>query len=160
MAKTCTKCQQLKEFSEFYTRKAMRDGHTSHCKECIRTKNMDWYTTSSYKDRRLPQVRNKPKAAAWSVGYYKENKDQFVAQTAKRRAKKLNATPDWLTKEHLEDIKSMYSLSKKLETLCGLKYHVDHIVPLQGGNVCGLHVPWNLQILEASINLSKGNSHR
>ena len=76
------------------------------------------------------------------------------ANDARRRATKLKATPDWSEKEL---IKVVYSKAKWLESLTGLKYHVDHIVPLQGENVCGLHVWHNLQILEKSINLSKCN---
>ena len=83
--------------------------------------------------------------------------DMLNAATAKRRAKKLHATPSWLTNQDLEHIKFFYSLAKDMESLTGAKYHVDHIVPLQGRNVSGLHVPWNLQVITATNNLSKSN---
>lgn len=69
---------------------------------------------------------------------------------ANRRAAKLLATPAWLTKEQKELTKSMY-------LNCPDGHHVDHIVPLQGENVSGLHVPWNLQWLPAQFNRAKGN---
>ena len=77
--------------------------------------------------------------------------------TARRRAVKLKATPSWADKEA---IKLKYSFAKFLEyTTMGLiKYHVDHIVPLKGKLVCGLHCEDNLQVLRAEDNVSKGNT--
>jgi hypothetical protein len=69
---------------------------------------------------------------------------------ANRRAAKLNATPKWLTTEQKQQIKNIYND-------CPTGFHVDHIVPLQGQEVKGLHVPWNLQALPEKLNLIKGN---
>lgn len=83
---------------------------------------------------------------------YARNKHHgtYTANTAKRRAKRMQATPAWLTDSDFAEITKLYS-----ERQAG--FHVDHIVPLQGRNVCGLHVPWNLRIITAEENLKKSN---
>jgi 5-methylcytosine-specific restriction endonuclease McrA len=68
-----------------------------------------------------------------------------------------NATPVWLNQTQIKEIEHYHWLARDLEIVSGEKYHVDHIVPIKGKLVCGLHVPWNLQILPSDINLSKGN---
>lgn len=70
---------------------------------------------------------------------------------ARRRAAKYNATPWWLTAEDLHSIELWYRLAVSLGE------QVDHIVPLKSPIVCGLHVPWNLRVIPAGENLSKGN---
>ena len=70
--------------------------------------------------------------------------------TAKHKAAKIQAIPLWLSKGQLEEIKNIYHE-------CPKGFHVDHIIPLQGNNVCGLHVPWNLQYLSSIDNMKKGN---
>jgi len=79
------------------------------------------------------------------------------ANCIKRQAKKLNATPSWLTPEHHEQMVDLHAQAVIAEQLTGVKHHVDHIEPLQGKDRCGLHVPWNLQVLEARENSAKGN---
>ena len=91
--------------------------------------------------------------AAWA----KNNPDKHNALGAKYRAAKLQRTPPWLTKEHWDDIRYVFSVAKELEKFSEESLEIDHIIPLQGGNVSGLHVPWNLQILTSSENASKGN---
>jgi len=69
---------------------------------------------------------------------------------ALRHARKMQAIPKWVGKEELKQIKVIYYRRKK-------GYHVDHIIPLKGINVCGLHVSNNLRIIKAKHNLIKGN---
>jgi hypothetical protein len=76
------------------------------------------------------------------------------AHVAKRRATKLRATPAWLDPR---DLLPIYHEAARLTAETGVLHHVDHIVPLRGDGVCGLHVPWNLQAIPAIENLKKGN---
>lgn len=76
-----------------------------------------------------------------------KGRKEYAARTAKRRAQKLRATPPWVNEE---DLKLVYVGRPP-------GHHVDHIIPLNHPQVCGLHVPWNLQYLPASENISKGN---
>jgi 5-methylcytosine-specific restriction endonuclease McrA len=82
-----------------------------------------------------------------NLNHYLLNKKDYFEKSASRRATKLNATPIWVNRNQL----------KQVYEDCPENYHVDHIIPLQGKNVCGLHVPWNLQYLTPKQNLSKGN---
>jgi 5-methylcytosine-specific restriction endonuclease McrA len=82
-------------------------------------------------------------------------KKRYESDPAKHRAyynKYLaDAAPKWLTDEHRKKIQWFYSEARRL----GLT--VDHIWPLRGKNSCGLHVPWNLQLLSSVDNDKKGN---
>jgi len=64
------------------------------------------------------------------------------------------AWPDWCAVDL--EFASIYAYSKALRKL-GYKSHVDHIVPIISPIVCGLHVPWNLQVISEAVNLSKSN---
>ena len=79
--------------------------------------------------------------------------------SAKRRAIKLKRTPSWLTEDDLWMMQEAYSLAKEREQYTGIKWHVDHVIPLQGKLVSGLHVPNNLQVITAYDNLSKSNKY-
>jgi hypothetical protein len=85
------------------------------------------------------------------------NPEEVRAFTNDRRRRHKNATPKWLSKEQKTKIRKIY---KEAAVLCAevpKSYAVDHIVPLMGKEVCGLHVPWNLQILTAEENFKKNN---
>ena len=96
---------------------------------------------------RLYRLNNKQKRKQTLILTRLNNPHTQKAITAKYRASQLKATPKFA---NLKKIKEIY---KK----CPKGYHVDHIVPLQGKEVCGLHVEWNLQYLTKSENLSKSN---
>jgi len=85
----------------------------------------------------------------------KENSHLVYANAAKRRANRIKATPSWANHKY---IALWYLLAKKEADRTGRKVHVDHIIPLQGKEVCGLHCEDNMQLLFAEDNLRKSNS--
>ena len=120
-----------------------------------------WYSPIAYKSHLNRQAswakQNTEKCKASGLKYRKNNQHIKNANKVKYRCSKLQRTPPWLTADHLKQITEYYKQAKQLQKATGIVHHVDHIVPLQGDNVSGLHVPWNLQILTASENCSKSN---
>jgi hypothetical protein len=87
--------------------------------------------------------------------FYERNKPAFLASWARRRAAKIQRTIR-LSDEHAAEINRLYAEAKRMTSMTGVPHHVDHIAPLQGEMVSGLHVPWNLRVVPATENLSKG----
>jgi hypothetical protein len=83
-----------------------------------------------------------------------ENKHLYAHYATKRRAALLNATPLWAD---LNAIKKIYEECSRITLVTGVEHHVDHIVPLLGTNVRGLHVESNLRIISGAENRSKSN---
>lgn len=92
---------------------------------------------------------NAKSGAKWS----RENSGKRNALTMKRKAAKLQRTPPWV--DHSE-IKEIYDLAAEVSKKTGVPHEVDHIIPLHGRAVSGLHVPWNLQVITRRANRSKG----
>jgi hypothetical protein len=92
----------------------------------------------------------------YQSNFYKAHKERYVAARARRRAAQESATPTWLTAIDKAMIQEMYDVSEARYIQTGIKHHVDHIVPINGKGVAGMHVPWNLQVITAHENLSKG----
>lgn len=117
-----------------------------------RRKHYQNWQKSNYENNKETQLK-------WHKKYAENNRQIYNAKNAKRRSAKIQRVPSWLTKEHAEHIKDLYVIAKMFQMYTGQEYHVDHIVPLQGKNVSGFHAPWNLQVIPAKENLSKGNKH-
>jgi hypothetical protein len=84
-----------------------------------------------------------------------KNKAWVAANVASRKRHIRQATPKWLTEAQKIQIRSFYEEAERLKSETGVDYEVDHIVPLRGGIVSGLHVPWNLRVITAAENQLK-----
>lgn len=93
----------------------------------------------------------------YGSNWQKENIDRVRKYSRTRQASRRKATPKWLTKEQHEVILEFYTKAVELEKQTGIPHEVDHIIPLKHDLVCGLHVPWNLQILTENENIIKSN---
>lgn len=102
-------------------------------------------------------MKIKEKRAEYFRTYRQNNKAKVAAWRAKSHASKLNALPGWAD---LKAIQLEYELAAWCTKVTGEVYHVDHIVPLRGKDVCGLHVHTNLQVILGNENCSKSNYFR
>ena len=91
----------------------------------------------------------------YNRAWFAENPDKRAAYEGKRRASLLQRTPQWLTDEDQWIIEQAYELAKIRTSCFGFDWHVDHVIPLQGKKVSGLHVPANLQVIPGSENCRK-----
>lgn len=155
----------------YYTGKSCKRGHVverttkdRHCVECRKEKTAGKY--SKYREyQRKYQKEYGKKYRKENTNYYKQAYNKWRKENPEKVAEHARfylwlrdkATPVWAD---MDKIKLIYLKRDKLIETTNTQYHVDHVVPLQGKNVCGLHCEQNLQILEASINLSKSNTFK
>ena len=158
---TCLKCKAIKS-AEYRAanlaacRNAVKAWHAEH-KDSQRIK------AKAYKSRN--RAKNTAATLAWkhknlekwrqiNKDWKRRNYAKVLAGGAEYRASRAKQCPKWADKEK---ILSFYLTAIQLTKQTGIKHHVDHIIPLQGNLVSGLHVETNLQVLKASENLAKSN---
>ena len=116
-----------------------------------RAQNPEQYTEMFDDYRR----RHPEKAKEW----FARNPGKKAAYWMKYATAKRNACPKWLTPDQHREIEAFYVEAARLTDETGVPHEVDHIIPLNGRGVCGMHVPWNLQVLTEEENRAKGASY-
>jgi len=168
MTRRCRTCGEEKSLSLFTLRKDGVLGRSTQCRECKNTAERNRYREdpSYHRDyaKRTAEERinydrryylaNKKRLSEQKKIYRAENPEIKRVSNAKRHAVKLRAQPFWADELAIREV---YVECERLNKQTGINHHVDHIVPLQGKTVCGLHVHNNLQVLRDVENLSKLN---
>jgi len=159
-AKQCTKCGEAKSLAMFYKALTRPDGHLAQCKNCVKRQQQQYKDAnrdriSAYQNQRYQKNRAEilKRNETWRLA----NMAKQVARVTRYKQRRRNAAPHWLTGEDNARILAKYKEATWMTASSGIKHHVDHIVPLQGKTVCGLHVPWNLRVIPARENQKKFN---
>ena len=153
--------------THYFTGKPCKHGHFSkrnikfrYCTECdLFAKNSKKYNTAeehkAYSS--VMYYKHREKVLAQKKIYRQTNKGKINAlNTARKNIIQLR-TPTWLSDFDRLKIKCMYQIAAMLTRENNEPWHVDHIIPLQGKFVSGLHIPANLQVLRGSDNIRKKN---
>lgn len=166
--KVCGTCETTKADAEFPKDYRYADFRlASSCKACARQRHAKWQKTPAYtqslarrdpaklraahkrwRDKNVSRERNR--SAAW----HKSNPDMAAANAGKRRAAVRRACPSWANDFFIDEA---YDIAMRRTQATGVRYVVDHIVPLTSSLVCGLHTEHNLQVIPDAINARKGN---
>lgn len=170
--KKCSCCSDVLALSSFFKDVNVKNGYRAACKNCMNNKAAKWRKENkeykAKKDKEYHQanlsyikeqkkkyrLENKEAIALSLKLWQRANPDKCNARNSKRRAAKLNATPSW---SDLKKVAVYFEYAQLCSKVLKQSFHVDHVVPLQGKTVCGLHVPNNLQVLPATLNHSKNN---
>ena len=153
--RSCKACGRLKR-ARLYVKHA----------EQIKARRRNAYAANPDKEKAVAKVRsaewrrnnpNHPGAKAAKRAYKAKRPDKRQADVAKRRAAKLLRTPGWLTDDDFWMLEEAYGLAQLRSRTFGFSWHVDHVYPLQGKVVSGLHVPYNVQVIPGVENVRKAN---
>ena len=171
--KQCSKCKHVKDYFSFNKNKYNNDGHQYRCRECVKLHYIKTKAHVSNRAKEYAALHKSEKAQYDKLRRETKQKelnnhDKIRAklphrralsreQTAKRRALIKNASVNWNEELNKFVIKEAYTLAIQREQTTGIKWHVDHIIPLKGKVVCGLHVWNNLQVIPAKTNILKRN---
>lgn len=156
--KVCTCCKETLSLSSFLLKRKDtpigKSGkfvqvYNSICKVCNSKGTCDYYLRN--RDRKLDYQKKQNRLKI------NEYRPRMNSHKAAYRASSRNATPAWITKEDEQVMRSLYKQREELSLVTGLQHQVDHIIPLNGLSVCGLHVPWNLQVIPKEQNARKSN---
>jgi len=173
--KRCYKCLTDRPLIDFH-RGRSKDGRRGICKFCMQQYKKAY--SANNKERILAQQRaydavKNPLRKQYFRDYYLRNKQRYSennklyreayphkhnAKETRRRAAKLERTAAWLTPDDLWLIEQAYELATMRTSMFGFDWHVDHVIPLQGKLVSGLHVPNNLQVIPGVDNFRKHNN--
>lgn len=181
MMKLCSKCKIEKQSSDFYANKRMKDGLNTFCIACHKAdnnarkrikradpefKSQELAWKRLYRERTVEQRaaymsewrrQNADKLSTYGKEYRSKNKERCNYLCQLRKISLMQRTPPWLTEDDLWIIEQAYELASLRTKMLGFQWHVDHIIPLRGKNVSGLHVPSNLQVIPATENQKKTN---
>lgn len=179
MNKICSVCRLDLDCSLFHKSKATRDGLQSTCKKChgfrkeyskayreankaqIAAANKKWREDNKDHIKVRVSAKYKENAEVHRLKrqeHYSRNRAAYLHYSKLRKYRISCASPRWLTRAMLHQIRDVYKESRRLTDTTGIAHEVDHIVPLNGETVCGLHVPWNLRVLTKEENMRKFNT--
>lgn len=181
--KNCNHCKQAKDTSLFYANKRMKDGLNLFCIECHKADNRarkaknradpefraaELAYKKQYRERTVEEraaymiewrEANRERVAKYSKAYRNTNKALYNFLCQKRKIDLMHRTPKWLTDDDKWLMAEAYDIAVKRTELTGVEWHVDHIVPLRGKTVSGLHVPLNLRVITWQENQRKTNKY-
>jgi len=171
MMKTCSQCGTNKPFSEFHKKEHGKYGVRAICKLCAcisvqkyrdsdrdRIISREWRLNNRERFHNLKGAwnrNNREKVAGYARNWNENNRGYVNSTHADRRASILQRTP---VGRDRHAITLIYKEARRLSEVTGIDHEVDHIIPLQGKFISGLHVANNLQILTGSENSSKSNT--
>ena len=156
MSKICNTCREPKPLSAFPSRKASADGLAYTCRSCGGARRKANYLKRHAEELAAHQVwreANRLRLREQAKQYRQENRGRYGAYRNAYKVRRNSRFPVWAD---VNAINAIYEQAASMRAL-GVDVHVDHVVPLYGKTVSGLHVQNNLQLLLASDNLAKSN---
>ena len=171
----------------YFTGEPCKHGHVAPRKTkgaCVDCLKAEWQAAAETRAEYFREYNKSEEVKERKHAWYQENREQVIqaaatrpqhvkreyqtawkernvvwvrADTKARRRKHRDATPKWLSRKQKSEIRQLYQIAITMTQTTGEQYVVDHIVPLRGESVCGLHVPWNLRVITQDENLKKSN---